>query len=71
MATITTAPNQLIFEAVAKAREARHHDGCRCFLYHSTEVEDYGSPYCCREEWLWTKAISHLLDQLAGRPSVV
>lgn len=68
MATITTAPNQLIFEALERARAARHHMDCRCFLYRSTYVEDCGAGHCCQEERLWQHAISRLLDKLAEPP---
>lgn len=64
---VTTAPNQLIFEALERARAARHWPECRCFLYRSTYAEDRGAAYCCQEERLWSHAISRLLDQITNR----
>lgn len=44
---VTTAPHDLISEAVARARKARHFPECNCCMYRSTYEDDKGAGYCC------------------------
>lgn len=58
----------LLVEALASARDSRHHSDCRCGLYRRPDYRGYeNAPFCSVEEFRYTVEVDRLLERIRQR----